>query len=152
MGKTNRKAVFVGSFDPFTAGHANIVERTLDLFDEVVIGVGVNSEKTCLYSEAERVAAIRQLYADEPRIAVKPYNDWTADFARREGACCIVKGVRTAKDFQYERRQADFNREKSGIETILLTADKTLKKVSSTLVRQRMKEGKDTSKLLPEKK
>ena len=145
-----RTAVFVGSFDPFTAGHANIVERALALFDHLVVGVGVNSEKTCLYSEAERVAAIRRLYADEPRISVKSYDDWTADFALREGACCIVKGVRTAKDFQYELRQAHFNREKSGIETILLPADKALKRVSSTLVRQRLKAGKDTTELLPE--
>lgn len=151
MKETKRKAVFVGSFDPFTVGHANIVERALHLFDQIVIGVGVNSEKKYLFSEAERVEAIRNLYKNNPVVEVKAYHDWTANFARREGACCIVKGVRTLNDYRYERRQALFNREKSGIETVILMADQQLKDVSSTAVRKLLKQGKPTTNLLPEK-
>ena len=106
------KAIITGSFDPFTIGHDDIVRRTLRLFDNVLIGVGVNERKTYRQSTEERIDAIRRIYAEEPRVEVKSYSDLTVDFARREGADVIVKGVRSIKDFEYEREQPDINAKK----------------------------------------
>ena len=118
-----RIGIFVGSFDPFTTGHHAIVRRALPLFDRIVIGVGFNERKKYMYSAQTRVKAIARLYADEPKVEVKEYSDLTVDFARREGAGFIIKGVRSIKDFEYEREQADINRKIGGIETILLYAE-----------------------------
>ena len=104
-----RIAIFPGSFDPFTVGHASIVERGLPLFDEIVIGVGVNENKRALYTAEERVEHIRQLYADEPRVRVVSYSDLTIDLAHREGAKFILRGLRSVKDFEYERDIASMN-------------------------------------------
>ena len=92
--------IFVGSFDPFTIGHDSIVRRSLPLFDKVVIGVGVNERKQYMLSTEERTQSIARLYANEPKIEVKAYSDLTIDFARREGAEYIIKGVRSVKDFK----------------------------------------------------
>ena len=127
--------IFVGSFDPYTIGHDSIVRRVLPLFDRLVIGVGVNMQKKYRYSEEERIKAIGDLYADEPRISVKSYHDLAVDFAKREGAKYLIKGVRSVKDFEYEREQADINRQIGGIDTILLFADPGMASVSSSLVR-----------------
>ena len=117
-----RTAIFVGSFDPFTIGHDSIVRRSLPLFDRLIIGVGVNIGKRYMLSAEERVDAIRRLYSDEPRISVEQYSGLTVDFADSVGAQFIVKGVRTVKDFEAEREQADINRRLTGIETIVLFA------------------------------
>lgn len=138
MSDTQRIALFVGSFDPFTEGHADIASRALQLFDRLVIGIGVNPEKKYLFSEEERLAAIRQRYAGNQRISVEVYHDMTIDLARRTGASCIVKGVRTMKDFLYERRQAEYNYEHGGIETLLFPARKELKLVSSSRIRKKL--------------
>ena len=106
--------IFIGSFDPFTIGHDAIVRRALPLFDKIVIGVGVNVRKKYLYSAEVRVKDIASLYADEPKIEVKAYSDLAVDFAKREGAQYIIKGVRSIKDFEYEREQADINRKIGG--------------------------------------
>lgn len=108
------------------------------LFDRLVIGIGVNPEKKYLFSEEKRLAAIRQRYAGNQRISVEVYHDMTIDLARRTGASCIVKGVRTMKDFLYERRQAEYNYEHGGIETLLLPARKELKLVSSSRIRKKL--------------
>ncbi len=138
-----RKGIFVGSFDPFTVGHADIVARALPLFDKLVIGVGYNEHKQYMFTADERVARIARYYAQEPRIEVKSYNDLTIDFARREGAQYVVKGVRSVKDFEYEREQADINRRIGGLETVLLYADARYASVSSTLVRELIHFGRD---------
>ena len=98
-----RKAVFPGSFDPFTVGHKDIADRALRMFDHVVIGIGYNIHKASADSIAERAARIAALYADEPRISVEAYTGLTVDFARRHGAAFIVRGLREVKDFEYER-------------------------------------------------
>ncbi len=143
------KAIITGSFDPFTIGHDDIVRRTLRLFDNVLIGVGVNERKTYRQSTEERIDAIRRIYAEEPRVEVKSYSDLTVDFARREGADVIVKGVRSIKDFEYEREQADINRRISGIDTLLLFADPSLASISSSMVRELEHFGRDISEFLP---
>lgn len=144
-----RTGIFTGSFDPFTVGHDAIVRRALPLFDRLIIAIGVNERKT--YSEPleKRMADIAALYADEPRVSVKAYSDLTVDFARREGAGFIVKGVRSVKDFEYEREQADINRRIGGIETILLYAEPQYASVSSSVVRELRHFGRDVTEFLP---
>lgn len=144
--------IFVGSFDPYTIGHDSIVRRILPLFDRLVIGVGVNMQKKYRYSEEERIKAIGDLYADEPRISVKSYHDLAVDFAKRESAKYLIKGVRSVKDFEYEREQADINRQIGGIDTILLFADPGMASVSSSLVRELLHYGADASTFLPQRK
>ena len=145
-----RTGIFVGSFDPFTIGHDSIVRRALPLFDKIVIGVGINERKIHMLNEDERVERIARLYASEPKIAVKAYNDLTVDFAKREQAHFIIKGVRSIKDFEYEWEQADINKLLNGIETILLCAEPQLASISSSVVRELKHFGKDISKFLPE--
>lgn len=143
------KGLFVGSFDPFTIGHDSIVRRALPLFDHIIIGVGVNERKKYMLDAEERVMRIKRLYADNPKIEVKAYSDLTIDFARREQATYIIKGVRSVKDFEYEREQADVNRLLSGVETIFLYAEPQLSSISSTMVRELQHFGRDISKFLP---
>lgn len=148
-----RTGIFVGSFNPFTIGHNSIVRRALPLFDRLVIGVvGDNVHKPDMPSADERMQAIRDVYADEPRIEVKPYHGLAMDFAKAEGAQCIIKGVRTVSDFEYEQWQADFNRKLGGIETILLYTEPELASVSSSAVRELAHFGVDVSPYIPKVK
>ena len=144
--------IFTGSFDPFTIGHDDIVRRALPLFSHIVIGVGVNERKQYMQSADERCAAIRRIYEGEEKIEVKAYSDLTVDFARREGAAYIIKGVRSVKDFEYEREQADINRQLSGVETLLLYSDPRFSSVSSSMVRELIHFGQDVSRYLPQVK
>lgn len=143
-------AIFTGSFDPFTIGHYDIVSRALPLFSRIVIGVGVNERKQYMQSAEQRCATIASIYADEPKIEVKSYSDLTVDFARREGAIYIIKGVRSVKDFEYEREQADINRQLSGIDTLLLYSDPRYSSISSSMVRELIHFGQDVSRYLPQ--
>lgn len=144
--------IFTGSFDPFTVGHDDILRRALPLFSRIVIGVGVNERKQYMLSAEERCAAIRRIYEGEEKIEVKAYSDLTVDFARREGAAYIIKGVRSVKDFEYEREQADINRQLSGVETLLLYSDPRYSSVSSSMVRELIHFGQDVSRYLPKVK
>ena len=145
--------IFVGSFNPFTIGHDSIVTRALPLFDRLVIGVvGDQVHKPDMPSAEERINAIRELYKNEPRIEVKPYYGLAVDFAKAENAHFIVKGVRSVKDFEYEREQADINRQLAGIETILLYSEPQLSSVSSSMVRELQHFGVDITPYLPKRK
>lgn len=147
-----KTGVFTGSFDPFTVGHDDIVRRALPLFDKIVIGVGVNERKQYLQSADERVAAIAALYEDDRRIEVKAYSDLTVDFARREGARFIVKGVRGMRDFEYEREQASVNRRIGDVETVMIFADPRYESVSSSMVRELLHFGRSVDEFLPKAK
>ena len=127
-----RKAIFPGTFDPFTIGHYSVVRRALTFMDE------------------KRVAMIQKLYADESRIKVAAYDGLTIDFAREQEAGFIIRGIRTVRDFEYEETIADINRKLSGIETILLFTEPELTSVSSTIVRELLQFGKDVTPFLPE--
>ena len=148
-GRGRGLVLFPGSFNPFTRGHADIVRRALALFGKVVIAVGYNEQKSGWMPVEERVAAIKSLYADEPRVAVESYTGLTVDFAKERGITAIVRGVRTAADFEYELQMADVNRQLSGIETVLLPASPQYASLSSSVVRELAHFGHDISPFLP---
>ena len=145
-----RIGLFTGTFDPFTIGHKSIVDRALPLFDKLIIAVALNKSKTAGEIE-KRVDEIKSIYEGIDNIEVKAYSDLTIDMAKRENANFIVRGVRSVKDFEYEREQADVNHLLSGIETILLFSEPNLSIVSSSMVRELKSFGKDVSEFLPKK-
>lgn len=145
-----RIAVFPGSFDPFTRGHASIVRRGLALFDHIIIGIGVNEQKTAMLSVEQRIEGLRRLYAREPRITVEAYAELTVDFARRRGASFILRGVRSYKDFEYEQNIAEVNRRLSGLETVVLFTEPELACISSSMVKELAHFGKDIRSYLPD--
>ena len=144
-----RIAIFPGSFDPFTIGHASIVRRGLEMFDKIVIGVGYNANKRSFLTPEERVAAIEKVYASESRVKVVAYDNLTADLARREQARFVLRGIRSVKDFEYERDSAGINHRLSGVETVLLFTEPHYADISSTIVRELLAFGKDVSEFLP---
>lgn len=147
-----KTALFTGTFDPFTIGHASIVERALNLFDTVIIGVAVSERKHTENDITKRLADINALYADNQHVKVVSYSDLTVSLATRVNASCIVRGVRSVKDFEYEREQADINRRLSGVETVFFIAEPELSYVSSSMVRELQFFGKDASAFLPKRK
>ena len=144
-------ALFAGTFAPYTIGHHSIATRALAMFDKIIIAVGYNSQKGSQGDVAQRVESIARIYVDEPRIEVAAYEGLTADFAKERGACCLLRGVRSVKDFEYERDLADLNREISGLETVILPCEPQYAAISSSAVRELMSYGKDVSKFLPKK-
>ena len=144
-----RTALFAGSFDPFTKGHHALIKRALPMFDKIIIGIGINSEKKCMFTVEERVKVIEKIYADEERVEVKVYNCLTMDFAKEIGADILLRGVRSTKDFEYEREIADMNLRLGGIETVLLISEPEHASTSSSVVRELITYGKDVSALLP---
>ena len=144
-----RIALFPGTFDPWTLGHQSLVSRVLTCADAVVIAIGINEKKQTYYTLEQRVEAIRNLYADEPRVKVITYSGLTVDVAQQEGACFILRGVRSVIDFEYERAIADVNRQLTGIETLLLFTEPAYAHISSSVVRELLHFGKDVSAFLP---
>lgn len=145
-----RTAFFAGSFRPFTTGHASIVTRGLDIFDRIVVGVGVNASKPDDREHAEDTAkAIRDIFVGNDRIEVVVYDCLTVDAAAKAGATALLRGVRSTRDFDYERDLADVNRQLSGIETVLLYSLPELAAVSSSIVRELASYGRDVNAFLP---
>ena len=105
-----RRAIFPGTFDPFTIGHDSLVKRSLDIVDEIIIAIGVNDKKNSYFSLENRIAMIESLYKDDSRIQVKAYDSLTVDFAKQADANLIIRGIRTVNDFEYEKTIADMNR------------------------------------------
>lgn len=146
----NKIAIFPGSFDPFTIGHKNIVDRALEsVADEVIVAIGINYEKKYMFSLEERLQAIREVYKDEPRVRVESYEGLTTDFAKRVGGHFLLKGMRSVKDYEYERDMAEVNRRLTGIETVLLFTDAQYSSVSSSIVRELISYHQDVKDYLP---
>ena len=144
-----RTAIFPGTFDPFTKGHADIVARGLEIFDRIVIAVGVNENKQPAEGTDTRLASIDALYANNDRVGVCSYTGLTVDFAREQDAQFILRGVRSMKDYEYERDIADMNYRLSGVETVLLFSRPELACISSSVVREIQHMGCDVSEFLP---
>jgi len=144
-----KRAIFPGSFDPFTIGHYDIVMRGLELFDEIVIGIGHNSQKQNTFPLEQRIKDIQQSFANEPRVQVEIYHGLTIDFAAKHQAQAILRGVRTLQDFEYERTIAEANKQLCGIETVLLYTCPKYAHISSSLVRELHAYGKDITTYLP---
>ena len=146
---TTRTGLLPGTFDPFTIGHDALVRRAQNIVDELYIAIGINTEKHTLFSLEERMERIAALYKDEPRIHVVSYEGLTTDFAQSIGAQFIVRGVRSAIDFEYERNIADVNRMLTGIDTLLLISEPQYAAISSSMVRELAHFGKDIRSYLP---
>jgi len=144
-----RIALFPGTFDPFTVGHKSLVNRGLELVDEVVIAIGINDNKKAYFSLEKRIEAISKLYKNEPRVKVKSYDSLTVDFAREQNARFILRGIRTVNDFEYEKSIADVNRILAGIETFILFTEPEHTHISSSIVRELLRYGKDISMFVP---
>ena len=150
MRKKMNKAVFPGSFDPFTIGHADLVERGLKLFDRIIISVGYNEHKAGWLPVEERVRALRDFYSGNQQVTVESYTDLTVDYALSHDANFILRGVRSFKDYEYEANIAGVNKKLSGIETVILLADPKLSAVSSSVVRELHHFGRDISPWIPQ--
>lgn len=145
-----RVALFAGSFDPFTRGHESIVRRGLDLFDKVIVAIGINSAKKPLLSDQARKEWIEAVFQGEDRVEVITYSGLTVDAATQCGAQFLLRGVRTATDFEYEQTIAITNRSLAGIETVLINTLPQLSHISSSLVRELLSHGHDVSQLIPQ--
>ncbi|MDE6669030.1 MAG: pantetheine-phosphate adenylyltransferase [Muribaculaceae bacterium] len=141
-------AVYAGSFDPFTIGHKDIVNRALQMFDRVVIAIGVNEHKKGLWPAEFRCQAIAAAYRDCPEVKVITYTGLTVDMARDCGADVLIRGVRNTADFAFEQNLADTNRALTGIDTVLLITSPSLAFVSSSMVRELMAFGHDASRFI----
>ncbi|MBQ8336983.1 MAG: pantetheine-phosphate adenylyltransferase [Bacteroidaceae bacterium] len=144
-----RTALFAGSFDPFTKGHYALLVRALRMFDRIIVAIGTNSAKRCMFTLDERIDAIKQAFAGEERIEVTTYSSLTMDFAKEVGADVLLRGVRSVKDFEYEREIADMNFRLGGIDTVLLISEPQYSSISSSVVKELITYGKDVSSLLP---
>jgi len=144
-----KRAIFPGTFDPFTIGHYSIVQRGLQLFDEIVIGIGHNQSKKTLFSIEKRLEIIRQSFVNEPRVKIEVYNSLTVDFALKVDAGFILRGLRSVGDFEYERTIGDTNRILTNVETVILFTDATYAHISSTVARDLISYGKDITAFLP---
>ncbi|MGI6324051.1 MAG: pantetheine-phosphate adenylyltransferase [Bacteroidales bacterium] len=143
-------AVFPGSFDPFTIGHEGIVRRALELFNEIIIAVGANALKKSYYSLETRKEMIAKVFSDEPRVKVDHYEGLTVDYCVKMGAKYILRGLRTAADFEFERAIAQVNKAlKSDVESVFLLTIPEHASVTSTIVRDIIRSGGDASQFVP---
>lgn len=145
-----KKAVFPGSFDPITLGHVDIINRALPLFAEIIIAVGVNTEKTYLFSLEERISFIKKHYANEPKIKVETYSGLTIDFCKKLNIHFILRGLRNPADFEFEKAIAQTNRKLSTVETVFLLTSAGTSFISSSIVRDVLRNGGDISGFVPE--
>ena len=144
-----RKAIFPGSFDPITLGHCDIIRRAIPLFDEIVLAIGVNSSKKYMFTLEERIAFLEKTFQDEPKIRVTQYKGLTVDFCKKEKASFILRGLRNPADFEFEKAIAQTNRLISGIDTVFLLTSADTSYISSSIVRDILRNGGDISKLVP---
>lgn len=144
-----KRAIFPGTFDPFTIGHYSIVKRGLEIFDEIVVAIGVNPLKKTLFSMEKRMEIIRQAFPGEERIKIMQYDNLTVDFALSIEANFILRGIRSVADFEYEHTIANTNRSLTGVETVILFTETENSFISSSVVRDLITFGRDVSAFLP---
>jgi pantetheine-phosphate adenylyltransferase len=140
--------IFPGSFDPFTKGHQNIVDRFLPLFDQIIIGIGGNSSKKYMYTEESRMNHIKTIFKDESKISVETYSGLTVNFCKEKKAQYLLRGLRNTTDFNYEKSIALMNKELEGVETLFLMTDEGLSHISSTIIREVAKNDCDISQFV----
>lgn len=145
-----RRAVFPGSFDPITLGHYDIIERGLTLFDEVILAIGVNAEKKYMFTLKERTEFIQEAFKNEPRIKVMTYQGLTVDFCKEQNAQFILRGLRNPADFEFEKAIAHTNRKLSEIETVFLLTSSGKSYISSSIVRDVIRNGGNYKILVPD--
>ncbi len=145
-----KRAIFPGSFDPLTLGHYDIIQRGITLFDELVIAIGINAEKKYMFSLEERTAFIAEAFAHEPKIKVMTYQGLTVDFCQKIDANFILRGLRNPGDFEFEKAIAHTNRKLSEIETVFLLTSSGKSFISSSIVRDVIRNGGDYTGLVPE--
>ena len=144
-----RKALFPGTFDPYTVAHDAIVKRGLSFADEIIIAIAIHPKKKCFYSLAYRLELIKTIYADDKRISVASYDTLTVDFAKQNDVNFVLRGLRNSIDFEYENNIAVTNLKLTGLETVFLIADPEYAYISSSLVRELVIHNKNISHLLP---
>ena len=145
-----KKAVFPGSFDPITLGHVDIIERALPLFDEIILAIGVNSEKKYMFSLEERVSFLEETFANEPKVKVMTYEGMTVDFCERENAGFLLRGLRNTNDFEFEKTIGQTNFKMSGVESVFLITSSGKSHISSTVVRDVIRNGGNYSFMVPD--
>jgi len=145
-----KKAVFPGSFDPITLGHLDIIKRAIPLFDEIVIGIGLNAKKNYMFSIEERKKFIQNAFFGEEKISVQTYQGLTVDYCKTINADFILRGLRNPADFEFEKAIAQTNRKLSGIETVFLLTSAETSFISSSIVRDILRNGGDASQLIPD--
>ncbi len=147
----SRICLFPGTFDPITLGHVDIINRSLNLFDKLIIGIGTNANKLSMFSSEQRVDWIQQIYKDNAKVEAIVYDGLTVDCCKKLGAKYILRGIRYVSDFEYEKAIADMNRSlDNDIETIFLTCLPKYTSVASTLVRDVLRNGGNVSQFLPD--
>jgi pantetheine-phosphate adenylyltransferase len=146
-----RICLFPGTFDPVTLGHIDIIDRSLPLFDKVVVGIGINASKNPMFTAEQRKLWFDEIYKDQPKVEVAIYDGLTVKFCQSIGAQFILRGIRYVSDFEYEKTIADANRTMDrDIETIFLTGEPKYTSVASTIVRDILRNGGNASPFLPE--
>ncbi|MEX0362149.1 MAG: pantetheine-phosphate adenylyltransferase [Allomuricauda sp.] len=145
-----RRAIFPGSFDPLTLGHYDIIQRGITLFDELLIAIGINADKKYMFSLEERTRFISEAFKNEPKIKVVTYEGLTVDFCKQVDADFILRGLRNPADFEFEKAIAHTNRQLSEIETVFLLTSSGKSYISSSIVRDVIRNGGDYTGLVPD--
>lgn len=145
-----KRAIFPGSFDPLTLGHSDIIKRGVTLFDELIIAIGVNAEKKYMFSLEERMRFIQEAFKGERKIKVVTYKGLTVDFCKKANADFILRGLRNPADFEFEKAIAHTNRQLSEIETVFLLTSSGKSFISSSIVRDVIRNGGDYTSLVPD--
>ncbi|MCY2688040.1 pantetheine-phosphate adenylyltransferase [Salinimicrobium sp. TH3] len=145
-----KTAVFPGSFDPVTLGHVDIINRGLPLFDEIILAIGINSDKKYMFSLEDRVRFLKETYKDEPKIKVMTYKGMTVDFCKSQNAGFILRGLRNAIDLEFEKTIGQTNNKLSGVETVFFITSSGKSHISSTVVRDVIRNGGDYHFMVPD--
>ncbi|RKE98212.1 pantetheine-phosphate adenylyltransferase [Ichthyenterobacterium magnum] len=144
-----KRAIFPGSFDPITLGHYDIIKRSVKLFDEVIVAIGINADKKYMFSLEERLRFIEEAFKDEPKVSVVTYKGLTVDFCQKNNVEFILRGLRNPADFEFEKAIAHTNRDLAPIETVFLLTAASTSYISSSIVRDVIRNNGDYTKLVP---